>query len=52
MPYDPDSLDLFFILLGDGSIYLIPTSVLAGRVQIIRELHPATGWGTRQVCLA
>jgi hypothetical protein len=34
MPYDPDSLDLFFIVLGDGSIYVIPSSVLAGRVQI------------------
>ena len=34
MPYDPDLLDLFFIVLGDGSIYLIPSSVLAGRVRI------------------
>ncbi|WP_328520650.1 group I intron-associated PD-(D/E)XK endonuclease [Kribbella sp. NBC_00359] len=34
MPYDPDSLDLFFIVLGDGSIYVIPSSVLAGRVGI------------------
>ena len=34
MPYDPDGLDLFFILLGNGSIYLIPSAVLAGRVQI------------------
>lgn len=34
VPYDPDSLDLFFILLGDGSIYLIPTRALAGRTQI------------------
>jgi hypothetical protein len=34
MPYDPELLDLFFILLGDGSIYVIPSSVLAGRVGI------------------
>ncbi len=34
MPYDPDSLDLFFIVLGDGSIYVIPSAVLAGRVAI------------------
>jgi hypothetical protein len=34
VPYDPDSLDLFFIVLGDGSIYLIPTPALAGRTQI------------------
>ncbi|MEU4389706.1 hypothetical protein [Kribbella sp. NPDC023855] len=39
MPYDPESLDLFFILLGDGSIYLIPSSVLAGRVQIDAETY-------------
>jgi hypothetical protein len=37
MPYDPDSLDLFFIVLGDGSIYVIPSSVLAGRVGIDPE---------------
>lgn len=37
MPYDPESLDLFFIVLGDGSIYLIPSSVLAGRVAIHAE---------------
>jgi hypothetical protein len=34
VPYDPDGLDLFFILLGNGSIYLIPSAVLAGRVRI------------------
>ena len=37
MPYDPDSLDLFFIVLGDGSIYLIPSAVLGGRVGIHAE---------------
>ena len=37
MPYDPDTLDLFFIVLGDGSIYVIPSSVLAGRVGISAE---------------
>jgi hypothetical protein len=39
MPYDPDSLDLFFIVLGDGSIYVIPSSVLAGRVGIDAETY-------------
>src|SRR5439155_7867205 len=34
MPYDPDSIDLFFIVLGDGSIYVIPSVVLAGRTGI------------------
>ncbi len=39
MPYDPDSIDLFFIVLGDGSIYVIPSSVLAGRVGIDPETY-------------
>lgn len=39
VPYDPDSLDLFFIVLGDGSIYVIPSSVLAGRVGIDPESY-------------
>lgn len=39
MPYDPDSIDLFFILLGDGSIYVIPSSLLAGRVAISAESY-------------
>ncbi|TCC24924.1 group I intron-associated PD-(D/E)XK endonuclease [Kribbella speibonae] len=39
MPYDPDSLDLFFIVLGDGGIYVIPSSVLAGRVSISAESY-------------
>jgi hypothetical protein len=34
MPYDPRP---FFIVLGDGSIYVIPSSVLAGRVGIDPE---------------
>jgi hypothetical protein len=39
MPYDPDDIDLFFILLGDGSIYLIPSSVLAGRIRIYVDTY-------------
>ncbi|MET7280886.1 group I intron-associated PD-(D/E)XK endonuclease [Kribbella sp. NPDC005582] len=39
MPYDPDTIDLFFILLGDGSIYLIPSSVVAGRKSISAESY-------------
>jgi hypothetical protein len=34
VPYDPDSLDLFFIVLGDGSIILVPIAAVAGRTQI------------------
>jgi hypothetical protein len=39
MPYDPDTIDLFFIVLGDGGIYVIPSSVLAGRVSISAESY-------------
>jgi hypothetical protein len=39
MPYDPESLDMFFIVLGDGSIYVIPSSVLAGRVRIYVDTY-------------
>lgn len=41
MPYDPDSIDLFFIVLGDGGIYVIPSAVLAGRVSISAESYTA-----------
>jgi PD-(D/E)XK endonuclease len=33
-PYDPDSLDYFFIIDGDGAVYLIPSRVLAGRIRV------------------
>lgn len=35
VPYDPDVLDFFFILDGDLTMYLIPSRVIAGRVQIL-----------------
>jgi hypothetical protein len=35
VPYDPDSLDYFFILDGDLTMYLIPSCVLAGRVGVL-----------------
>lgn len=39
MPYDPDDIDMFFIALGDGSLYLIPSAVLAGRVSIYADTY-------------
>jgi hypothetical protein len=39
MPYDPDDIDLFFIVLGDGSLYVIPSSVLAGRTSIYADTY-------------
>jgi hypothetical protein len=39
MPYDPDDIDLFFIVLGDGSLYLIPSAVLAGRIRVYADTY-------------
>jgi hypothetical protein len=33
--YDPESIDLFFIVDGDFAMYLIPSRVLAGRVRVL-----------------
>ena len=41
LPYDPDSIDLFFIVLGDGGIYVIPSAVLAGRTGISADNYTA-----------
>jgi hypothetical protein len=35
VPYDPDLVDFFFILDGDLAMYVIPSRVIAGRVQIL-----------------
>jgi hypothetical protein len=35
VPYDPELIDLFFIVDGDLSLYLIPCKVIAGRVGIV-----------------
>jgi hypothetical protein len=35
VPYDPDLIDLFFILDGDLTMYVIPSRVIAGRVGIL-----------------
>jgi hypothetical protein len=35
VPYDPDLIDLFFILDGDLTMYVIPSRVIAGRVAIL-----------------
>jgi hypothetical protein len=34
LPYDPEKIDLFFIVDGDLNIYLIPSAVIADRVGI------------------
>jgi PD-(D/E)XK nuclease superfamily protein len=40
VPYDPDLIDLFFIVDGDLSIYLIPSQIIAGRVMILLRTYP------------
>jgi hypothetical protein len=40
IPYDPESIDCFFIVDGDLTIYIIPSRVIAGRVAIL--LHTYT----------
>lgn len=35
VPSDPDLIDLFFILDGDLTMYVIPSRVIAGRVAIL-----------------
>jgi hypothetical protein len=42
IPYDPESIDLFFIVDGDLTIYLTPSRIIAGRVAIL--LHTYTNY--------
>ena len=39
VPYDPEIIDLFFIVDGDLAMYLIPSRVVAGRVQILLRTY-------------
>lgn len=34
VPYDPDALDYFFIVDGDGRLFLIPVAAVAGRLNL------------------
>jgi hypothetical protein len=34
LPYEPDALDYFFVIDGDGLLYLIPMVAVAGRAAI------------------
>jgi hypothetical protein len=37
--YDPDVIDLFFIIDGDLTIYLIPSRAIAGRLQVVLRTY-------------
>ena len=39
VPYDPELIDLFFIMDGDLTMYLIPSRVIAGRVGILLRTY-------------
>jgi len=39
VPYDPEIIELFFIVDGDLAIYLIPSRVIGGRVQILLRTY-------------
>jgi hypothetical protein len=39
LAYDPDDIDLFFIVDGDMTMYLIPSRAIAGRVRILLRTY-------------
>jgi len=39
VPYDPEIVDLFFIADGDLNVYVIPSRIIAGRVQILLRTY-------------
>jgi hypothetical protein len=39
IPYDPEIIELFFIVDGDLNLYVIPSRVIAGRVQILLRTY-------------
>lgn len=39
IPYDPDNLDLFVVINGDGDIYVIPITAVAGLVGIYLDAY-------------
>lgn len=39
VPYDPDSVDYFFLVAGDGALFFIPCGVVAGRTTICTRAY-------------
>jgi hypothetical protein len=39
IPYDPESIDWFFIVDGEMTIYIIPSRIIAGRVGILLRTY-------------
>jgi hypothetical protein len=46
--YDPDEIDLFFIVDGDMIMYLIPSRAIAGRVGILLRTYQKYTVGSAQ----
>jgi hypothetical protein len=46
--YDPDEIDLFFIVDGDMTMYLIPSRAIAGRVGILLRTYKKYTVGSAQ----
>jgi hypothetical protein len=39
LAYSPDEIDLFFIIDGDMTMYLIPSRAIAGRITILLRTY-------------
>ncbi len=52
LAYDPDEIDLFFIVDGDMTMYLIPSRAIAGRVRILLRTYQKYVVGSAQGLLA
>ena len=52
LAYDPDEIDLFFIVDGDMTMYLIPSRAIAGRVRILLRTYQKYIVGSAQGLLA
>lgn len=39
-PYDPDTIDFFFVVDGSGGLYLVPTQAVAGRLELSIDSYP------------
>lgn len=52
VPYDPDSIDGFVIVNGDGLIYLIPTAAVAGQVALTLDAYQRYAVGSASSLLS
>jgi hypothetical protein len=48
LAYDPDDIDLFFVVDGDMTMYVIPSRALAGRVRVLLRTYRKYAVGNAQ----